>query len=97
MKRLFFTALLGLLPLSAMAQGQVECMPTDKGHAVLEEKYGEVPFFRGLSRDGHLVEVWIGDNSWSALATKPTEGGSISCLVDSGAEWEQVGNLPPNL
>ena len=94
MKKLFLATALGLLSTQAFAQ-PAPCGPSDVVRNTLSEGFGEHMAFYGLTQQNNVVEIWIGDGTWSALLTTPD---GRSCVVSSGFGWVQAeANNPPNL
>lgn len=50
---------------------------------------GEEPSFRGLSKRGHVTEIWLDDKTgkWTAVVTFPT---GKMCTVDYGNTGSQI-------
>tara|TARA_B100000029_G_scaffold459281_1_gene489286 strand:+ start:3366 stop:3641 length:276 start_codon:yes stop_codon:yes gene_type:complete len=73
-----------MLFLSSPAWGQVPCVNADEGKQELM-KQGQLPTFVGLSKRGHLTQIWVDKIStgWTAIYILPQEI-KLMCIVDSG-------------
>ncbi len=75
-----------LAPRPAAAQG---CARRPEIVEPLKKRFGERPAQIALSRDGRVVEVWVGPNGgWTLLSTSP-EG--FTCILAIGdQDWETL-------
>jgi len=83
------TALLLATCAPAMAQ---DCMGTPDAYAMLSEQFGEAPIFLGPQKDGSVIELWVGEETWTLFVTK--EG--MSCRLTSGSGYSRP-VIPANL
>jgi len=67
-----------------------ECAASEIVYDLLNERFGEEPIFFGNLADGSFVEIWVGDETWTAIITNPTAG--ASCTLTDG-----IGYSRPNL
>ena len=84
-----FLVLVFLVAFSGQAMGQVVCLPREKLEEVLQDKYGEVVEYFGISGNNNLLmEIWLSENgSWSLMFT-PTKGDS--CIMATGTDWQKA-------
>ena len=71
----------------------ISCNHTDTYIKTLKQKYEETPVSRGLTKDGHLVRVFLNDETrtFSILQTDPISG--YSCFLTVGDFWENLGGV----
>lgn len=63
---------------------QISCFPREKIAESLLQDYGETPSFRGLSRNGLMIELFLSpQGTWTILALHP-ENPQMMCPLDSG-------------
>lgn len=72
------------------AWGQVACIDATEGKEKLIT-IGQLPIFAGLSKRGHITEIWVNheDTTWTALYILPSEQ-KLMCIVDSGTISNQL-------
>ena len=72
------------------AWGQVACINADEGKDKLMT-IGQLPIFAGLSKRGHITEIWLNhtDTTWTALYILPQQQ-KLMCIVDSGTISSQL-------
>ena len=72
------------------AWGQVACIDATEGKAKLIT-IGQLPIFAGLSKRGHITEIWVNheDTTWTALYILPQQQ-KLMCIVDSGTISSQL-------
>jgi len=79
------TALIALLAFSAPAMA-LDCGPTDQMYAALSQQYGEEPIFLGSQVDGSVIEIWVGDDTWTAFVSLPD---GTSCRLTDGTGYSR--------
>ena len=72
------------------AWGQVACIDATEDKEKLIT-IGQLPIFAGLSKRGHITEIWLNhkDTTWTALYILPQEQ-KLMCIVDSGSISSQI-------
>ena len=72
------------------AWGQVACIDATEGKEKLIT-IGQLPIFAGLSKRGHITEIWVNrkDTTWTALYILPQQQ-KLMCIVDSGSISSQI-------
>ncbi len=86
------TILATLLTLASDGPEIPLCAPHGELVATIGKLYGEKLAGFGRDSDGNMVEVYVGENTWSALVVN----GDQACFASVGFDW-QVIPLPPNL
>jgi len=88
----FFFAITGCFS-QAQAQ-QPTCLPHDELESVLLEKYEEVPVSRGVTSNGHLLEVFTNAarSTWTVVIHIPD---GRSCAVSNGEHWQDALPVEP--
>ncbi|MFB9267716.1 hypothetical protein ACFFWD_32080 [Bradyrhizobium erythrophlei] len=82
--RLAAIALIATLIAPAASAAEM-CAQRSDFIVLLKDYFGEVEVSQGLSRRGHLVEVFVAPTgSWTILLSRPD---GLSCLVDDGEAW----------
>ena len=68
-----------------------DCKPMEEAVAYLENTYGELLSFRGLSLRGHVTTIYMNETTgtWTALVLYPSLDHKM-CVVDSGTIGEKV-------
>ncbi len=69
------------------------CGPTELMYSTLKDQYGEAPIFLGTQADGSIIEIWVGDDTWTAFVTLPN---GTSCNLTDGMGYSRPA-LPANL
>ena len=85
MKKLFLSSALAMMASASFAQSAPECGPTTDVRNFLTSEFGEESVFQGLDKEGNIVEVWTGEESWSLLVTLPK---GVSCFLTDGEAWQ---------
>jgi hypothetical protein len=67
-----------------------ECASSEIVYDLLHDQFAEDPIFFGNLADGSFVEIWVGEETWTAIVTNPMAG--VSCTLTDG-----VGYSRPNL
>ena len=70
-----------------------QCAITVDIHGELGETYGEEPIFLGMQADGTVIEIWAGDETWTAFVSRPD---GMSCVLTDGVGYERP-HMRPNL
>jgi hypothetical protein len=81
-----FVVVLVMAASTAIAS-QTLCAPFVKGAEMLKKNYQEVPFFRGVSKKGYLVVIFLNEDtgSWTVGRMMP-QNPSIMCPLDAGTD-----------
>jgi len=68
-----------------------DCKPMEEAVAYLENTYGELLSFRGLSLRGHVTTIYMNETTgtWTALVLYPSLDHKM-CVVDSGTIAEKI-------
>lgn len=85
--------LASVIPIAGFGQEQARCLPYADARKELAETHGEAPIWHGVSRSGHLLEIWasLDRQTWTVLAISPA---GRACAMDDGAGWEHVAAAP---
>ena len=86
--RLFLAFLLGMLISPAQAQTP-PCAPRDAMVASLGSMYAEEATGRGLSNEGHMVEIYTSSDgsTWTLIMIMPN---GMACVTGTGKGWRTV-------
>ena len=80
-------ALLASSSTTPAAAGARVCMDRVEMLAVLKDRHGERPVAMGVSNDGELIEIVVGDGgTWTIVKTEPH---GSSCVLAAGEDWRQ--------
>jgi hypothetical protein len=79
---------------ATQAQGGLGCVPVQTAIQKMKEIHGEVPLFRGVSRGGYIIIVFLNSDTgtWTAGQISPSRAGFI-CAIDAGESGETELNL----
>ena len=79
---------------SALAQASLQLTdPACHDHKdvvkMLDQQYAEAPKALGLQSNGHLVQVFVSEESgsWTIVTTRPD---GLTCIVAAGEHWESL-------
>ena len=81
-------AIVGGLFICSSASAATLCAMRDDLVAVLARDYGESLAGQGLTDDGQLVELFVGDRRSFTLIITASSG--VSCMLLAGGDWEQM-------
>lgn len=60
------------------------CFPKEALFGQLAHQYGEIPAWYGLTDDGTVTVLTMGQQSWSIVSVRPD---GMACLDKTGREW----------
>ena len=78
----------------AQAQQQMICVPMPIAIQKMKELHGEVPVFRGVSRGGYIIILFLNHETgtWTATQIAPPQP-NVICAIDAGESGETHLNL----
>ena len=76
------------------AEARRVCAERDSLVSHLGERFGEVPWARGLTAAGTVIEVLASpEESWTIIVISPS---GTACIVAAGQAWTPVSPLTPS-
>ena len=81
-------------PAQAQVSRQMVCVPIPIAVEKMKELHGEVPIFRGVSRGGYVIILFLNSETgtWTATQIAPPRPNLI-CAIDAGESGETHVNL----
>ena len=81
-------------PAQAQVSRQMVCVPIPIAVEKMKELHGEVPIFRGVSRGGYVIILFLNSETgtWTATQIAPPQPNLI-CAIDAGESGETHVNL----
>lgn len=89
----FITLSLWVTPLVAQTftvEAEIMCSQFGFFEERLGTRFGEFPTARGLSKEGHLVQVFLNRDSQSFSVTQSNPISGTTCLLTIGDYWELI-------
>ncbi len=77
-------------PSPAVSQTARLCAPHDVLVGQLEQQFSEKPIGRGLTLQGHVMELLTSEDgmTWTVVGRTPQ---GVSCVLWHGLNWQQIG------
>ena len=78
----------------AQMPGQMICVPMPIAIQKMKELHGEVPIFRGVSKGGYIIILFLNHETgtWTATQIAPPQP-NVICAIDAGESGETHLNL----